>query len=603
MGLLQVQDLEVTYHPPRQAPVTGVRGVSLGLEADEFVGVVGESGSGKSTLIYALARLLPPRAEISRGRVLWKGVDWLALPPEELRRRRWQELSLVLQSSMNSLNPVLPVYEQFRDAILAHTHLSEAEIERRVEELFQLIKVDPRFRRAYPHELSGGMKQRVAIAMALVLKPELVLMDEPTTGLDVVVQRELLRDLRELQQQQGFSVLFVSHDLGTVLEVADRVLVMYAGRIVEDGTVKELLEHPLHPYTRALLDCYADPASERLRITYIPGQPPSPSSLPPGCPFAPRCPLVEEVCQQEPELSPVAAGRVACWVTQREHRLPLQESGAAYVEAHPLEGQGEPLLHLEEVSKTYRRGARKVQALDRVSLTLKEGWVTALVGESGSGKSTLARLITAVEVPDSGSIRFSSLEVPKLRGKALRAYRGQVQLVFQDPFAALNPVHTVLYTLLRPLINHRHLRGRQALEEVEALLEQVGLTPPQLFAHKRTHELSGGQAQRVVIARALAAGPRLLVADEPVSMLDVSIRAGILKLLDDLRRSRRFSLLYITHDLLSARLLTDEIVVLHHGRIVEQGPAQELARRPKDPYTQKLLDSIPNPRRSRVSGG
>lgn len=624
--LLAVESLTVTYRSKRQhTALTAVRDLSFAIEPGEFVGLVGESGSGKSTVAYALLRLLAGGGGVDQGKVCFDGQDLLTLPEAVLREVRWRDVSVVLQSSMNSLNPVITVRAQFRDAMRAHHQgpapLSEALARREVERLLRLVKIDPQFADAYPHELSGGMKQRVAIALALVLGPRLVIMDEPTTGLDVVVQHEILTDLRALQKEHGFAVLLISHDLGSVLEVADRVLVAYAGRIVEDRPVGELLERPLHPYTQALLDCYADPEAQDIRITYIPGQPPNMAALPSGCAFAPRCPNADARCRSG--LSPVSVptlegGRVACHHAFEVAPMagsgpsPLAGAGdeagprargsaATCVQAHPRDDtRREAVITVTDVSKTYRRRGHPVVALLHASLTLERGKVTALVGESGSGKSTLARMITGMERPDAGTIRFGELDITRLGRAGLRTYRRHVQMVFQDPFSALNPMNTVLYTLLRPLVNFAGLGRRDAVERAAALLSTVGLSPPEHFYEKRTGALSGGQAQRVVVAKALAAGPEVLIADEPVSMLDVSVRAGILRLLDDLRNRQGFTLLYITHDLLSARLLADDVVVLNRGEIVEQGPASQVIAHPQHEYTRLLLRSIPNPRRRRV---
>ena len=634
-ALLSVEDLTVTYRSKRRhTALTAVRNMSFTIQPGEFVGLVGESGSGKSTVANAVLRLLAGGGRVEGGQVVFDGQDLLALDPERLRTIRWRDISVVLQSSMNSLNPVATILAQFRDAIRAHhegrSPISESFVREEVERLLRLVKIDPRFATAYPHELSGGMKQRVSLALALVLRPKLVVMDEPTTGLDVVVQHEILTDLRALQREREFAVLLISHDLGTVLEVADRVLVAYAGGIAEDRPAGALLRSPLHPYTRALLDCYADPEAERIRITYIPGQPPNMAALPPGCPFAERCPDVEPRCQAgapPPAVRTPDGGWVACHSAadtlvaaaampgreeaaspsadgvqaRKPSSSPRSRSAAAYVEAHTGEagktGRAQPVITVADLAKSYRRRGRLVVAVQGASFTLNEGQVTALVGESGSGKSTLARLVTGMERPDRGSVRYLDREVSHLTRGGLKNYWGHVQMVFQDPFSALNPMNTVLYTVERPLRNYQGLSRRMAEVRAAELLETVGLSPAEHFFHKRTGELSGGQAQRVVVAKALAAAPDVLIADEPVSMLDVSIRAGILHLLDDLRSREGFTLLYITHDLLSARLLADEVIVLSHGEIVEQGPAAQVIGHPKHAYTQLLLRSIPNPRR------
>ncbi|GCE22009.1 ABC transporter ATP-binding protein [Dictyobacter kobayashii] len=608
MALLEVENLDVTYATKQRPPLFAVRNVSFELKAGEFVGLVGESGSGKSTLGNAILQLLLPPGRITAGNVRFEGKDLTSISEEELRQMRWRDFSTVFQSSMNSLNPVTRIEAQFRDVMKEKSDLSNEQIRERTAELLQMVKIDPSFMRFYPHELSGGMKQRVALA----LKPRFVLLDEPTTGLDVLVQKEIIQNLRELQRQQGFAVLFISHDLGTVLEVSDRILVMYAGEVVEDAPKSGMLKHPIHPYTHGLLGSYADPAAEDVAISYIPGRPPDLTRPPKACPYAPRCPEAIQICRQSaPKLVQMWDGKAACHVAQMqwESREEVRDRGladgpklkdAAFSEAtshKALKLEGDEVLRVENIGKVYQRriGFKKssVVAVDDVSFNLRAGHVTGLVGQSGSGKTTIARLITGTEHPSSGSIWFGKTQVNNVRGRALHDYRKHVQYVFQDPFSALNPAHTIQYLLMRPLLNYGRVNAARARQQVRDLLETVGLSPAEQFENKRPHQLSGGQRQRVVVARALAPDPDIIIADEPISMLDVSIRAEILQLLDKLVRERRIAMLYITHDLLSARLLSDEILVLHHGKVVEQGTAQNVIRHPSDEYTRLLLEAIP----------
>jgi peptide/nickel transport system ATP-binding protein len=398
-------------------------------------------------------------------------------------------------------------------------------------------------------ELSGGMRQRVSIALALSLEPKLMIFDEPTTALDVLVQHAVMNTIRELQASERFTAVLISHDLGMVLEVTERVMVMHEGVIVEDNAAAAILAAPQHPYTQMLLSHYGDPRAE---VVEVPG-------------------LAARKTQG-------AASTAA--ITSR--------AGRAAREAIVVSG----------VSKTYpppRRGEAPVHAVSDVSFTLEPGASMALVGASGSGKSTIAKMITGVERPTSGTISFGAMQVDTIKRRSLKRLHTEVQMVFQDPYAALNPLHTVEYILTRPILNFSKRRGLDARRRMLELLETVGLTPVEQFAARLPHQLSGGQRQRVVIARALASDPQVIIADEPVSMLDVSLRAGVLALLDSLRETWGVSMLYITHDLLSARLVTDQIMVLNRGAVVEEGPTASVLQNPRDDYTIRLLEAIPHP--------
>ena len=621
MALIEVEDFSVSYVTKHRPTNPAVRNVTFEIGEGEIVGLVGESGSGKSTLGNAMIRLIDPPGQIVGGAVRYQGKDLTHLSEEQLRPLRWTEISTVFQSSMESLNPVLRIEAQFADVIRYHDRrLSSQAIQERIAELLRLVEIDASFMHHYPHELSGGMKQRVALALALALQPRFVLLDEPTTGLDVVVQKQILTRLRALQQEQGFAVLLISHDLGTVLEFSDRILVMYAGELVETRTAHDMLRAPQHPYSRGLIGSYADPRDEHIQISYIPGRPPDLTRPHQGCLFAPRCVDVIDKCRVEaPALLPLYDGQVACHVAmmravEQQSRPAAGDTrreasaGTVFVPRSVTEPAtsgtlderaGKVALRVDNVTKTYRRrrGFQRTSftAVDDVSLDLVAGQVTALVGQSGSGKSTIAKLITGIERPTSGRVEFGDIRVDQLRGRTLRDYRSNVQMVFQDPFSALNPLLTIRYILSRPLVNYRGLHGKELEARVLELLESVGLTPPEHYADLLPHQLSGGQRQRIVIARALAPEPHILIADEPISMLDVSIRAEILQLLSRLIADRQIAMLYITHDLLSARLISDRVLVLNQGRIVEAGDVLSVIRNPHDPYTRLLLDSIPRP--------
>ncbi|HXH33822.1 MAG TPA: ABC transporter ATP-binding protein [Plantibacter sp.] len=569
-ALLEVRDLSVVYESTGAAPVQAVDHVSFSVGAGEFIGLVGESGSGKSTLGFAATRLQKPPARINGGQIFFGGKDIRELGDEELRSQRQGGFAMVLQSGMNALNPVRTIRNHFVDIFKAHGHVSRDRWDARMTELVEKVGLTPQVLARFPGELSGGMRQRVSIALALSLEPRLMVFDEPTTALDVLVQHAIMDTITELQQAEGFTAILISHDLGVVLEATQRVLVMHEGRIVEDAPSRDILERPQDPYTKMLLSHYADP---RAAVVELPG-------------------------------FPSRANRGTGPVSGTTTSVPTAVSASSESgKASSREGRSaESAIIVDGVSKIYpppRRGESAVTAVDDVTFTLEPGQSLALVGASGSGKSTIAKLITGIEKPTSGTVRFGDLDVAKLNRKGIRDLHKNVQMIFQDPYAALNPLHTVEYTLTRPVVNFTGLRGDAARKRVLELLETVGLSPVEQFAAKLPHQLSGGQRQRVVIARALASDPQVLIADEPVSMLDVSLRAGVLALLEDLREQWGVSMLYITHDLLSARLVTDNIMVLNQGRVVERGETAYVLQHPQDPYTIELLDAVPNPARAK----
>ena len=550
MELLRVENLSVEYDSPDQEPVKAVEDVSFSLDQGEFVGLVGESGSGKSTLGFAVTRLSKPPARISKGRVLFGGKDITTLSQEELRRQRCGGFAMVLQSGMNALNPVRTVRKHFVDIYKAHGNVEKKDYEAHSRQLVEKVGLQDSVLNAYPGELSGGMRQRVSISLALALEPKLMVFDEPTTALDVLVQHEVMGTIRELQKQEGFTAILISHDLGVVLESTQRVLVMHNGRIVEDAPSERILTDPQDDYTKMLLSHYGDPRAEHVSV--------------PGL---------------KPRDEAAASGSV----------------GGTPPQADDEEDMTVTVTGVSKIYPSRKRGEDSVTAVDNVSFTLSPGQSLALVGASGSGKSTIAKMLTGVERPTSGNITLGGRRVDQMkRRKDLRSLRSDIQMIFQDPYSALNPLHTVEYTLTRPILNYTNLRGDDARRRMLELLDTVGLTPVEQYAAKLPHQLSGGQRQRVVIARALASNPHVLVADEPVSMLDMTLRAGILALLDDLRVRLNVSMLYITHDLLSARLITDSIMVLNKGTVVERGQTAQVLQHPENDYTIKLLDSIPS---------
>jgi len=528
--VLDVRDLTIVYDTA-DGEVTAVDGVTFRIHRHETFGLAGESGSGKSTIANAILGLLGGNGRIASGSILFEGRDVSELSGEALRAFRWKSVSMVFQSAMNALNPVMTVGEQITDVLTTHESVSRADARERAKELLELVGIAPERITAYPHELSGGMRQRAVIAIALALNPALLLMDEPTTALDVVVQQEIIQKITELQSRFGFAILFITHDLSLMVEITQRLAVMRHGQIVEAGASREVYARPEHPYTRQLVEAFP----------------------------------------------------------------PLARIDGMHESAH-----GDDLvLAVRGLRKRFVTGAAfrrsVVDAVDGVDFDLHRGEIMALVGESGSGKSTIARLLARLESVTGGTVLLNGRDILATEPRrASRAYRGVVQMVFQDPFGSLNPVHRVRHFLSRAILMHGGPReGIDA--RLQELMASVELDSALLDRHP--HELSGGQRQRVALARALAADPQVILADEPTSMLDVSLRHGVLSLMKRLRDERGISILFITHDLASARYVADTTIVMLRGRFVEGGTSHEVLSDPRHPYTQLLLEASPDPTR------
>ncbi len=601
--VLAIRSLAVTFSGAGR-PVPAVRGVDLTVHEGEVLGIVGESGSGKSVTALAAAGLLPPNARIT-GSVRLSGEEVVGAPPVLLRRLRGQDIGVIFQDPSTTLNPLLPVGRQITEGEVAHGRLGAADAPARAEALLREVEIaDPANRaRQYPHQFSGGMRQRAVIAMAMAGRPKLIIADEPTTALDVTVQAQVLDLLARRQKETGAAVVLITHDLGVVAEVAHRVAVMYGGRIVETGTVREIFSHPRHPYTAALLRSAPRIDATAGRLDPIPGQPPTPTDLPPGCSFSPRCALGAERdrCRaEEPALRQLGPGRSAACHFAEELAAPAPSAPATAAPPSMAEGAAAPLLTVENLVVHFpiragllRRVVRTVRAVDGVSLSIAPGETLGLVGESGCGKTTTGRAIMGLVPMSGGRITFDGAVISGLGRGALRPVRRRMQYVFQDPYSSLNPMLTVGDAIAEPLRIHGLYDEMGGARWIARLFEMVGLSPS--VAHRLPREFSGGQKQRIGIARALALRPQLLILDEPVASLDVSIQAQIVNLLQDLQRELRLAYLFIAHDLSVVKHISDRVAVMYLGRIVEESTKPVLYRSPVHPYTQALLSAVPVP--------
>lgn len=608
--ILQIKELTVAYYHRRQW-LNAVRDFSLDIPAGQTCGLVGESGSGKSTIALAIMRYLQG-GKIQQGQIEFDGRNLLALPESEMRQVWGAQIALVPQDPLSALNPSIRIGEQLAEILRHHNQLPAGQANQRALELLGMVRVpDPqRVANSYPHQISGGMQQRVMIAAALSTEPKLMILDEPTTALDVTTQATILDLFRDLIRQRGTAALYVTHNLGVVARICDRVVVLYAGELVEDAPTTDLFRRPLHPYTQGLLDSVPQVGNNKgqNRLQAIPGRIPALESRPAGCLYAARCPLVLPRCHQErPALETVADGRrVRC------HRWPEIAAGqvtarlthiAATTQTSPVPA-GAPVLTVADLAVHFQlrrsiadlltgRAAPQVKAVDGVDLTIQPAKTLGLVGESGSGKTTLARAVIGLEEKTAGQMSLLANELPSgLPGRG-REILGQLQIVFQNPAEALNPYLTIGETLRRPLMALLGQNRAEADKNVQTLLAAVRL--PAGYAQRLPDQLSGGEKQRVAIARAFAANPALLIGDEPVSALDVSVQASILNLLNELQQERQNAILFISHDLAVVGYLADEIAVIYVGRLLEFGKATDLFQPPYHPYTEALLSAIPNP--------
>jgi peptide/nickel transport system ATP-binding protein len=603
--LLELQGLRTQFTIGGEV-ANAVDGLTLRVRPGEPLGIVGESGSGKSVTALSILRLLGGVHTLS-GRVLFKGQDVLAMSPQQLRALRGADISMIFQDPMTSLNPVIKIGRQLVEGMQVHGRFTGKEAQARALDLLKRMGISSpeRVMNGYAHELSGGMRQRVMLAIGFANKPQLILADEPTTALDVTVQAQILDLLKEVSRESGTAVILISHDLGVIANVCTRVAVMYGGEVVEEGPTQDLLTNPQHPYTWALLNAAphidSEPNADR-HLPSIGGMPPDILAMPTGCRFAARCRYRIDQCAEHPDLLELSPGRLSrCWVTQQGGVLGEADvrTGTAAAAAAAPAVEREVLVEVAGLVKHFDvRGDglftahRKFRAVDGVDFSIYRGEMVGLVGESGCGKSTVARLLTRLHTPTAGSIRYEGTEIAQAGAAELRPMRRRMQMIFQDPYASLNPRMTVAQILREPILFHGLARdGAEADRQVGELLDRVGLAARS--ASKFPHEFSGGQRQRIGIARALAVRPELIIADEPIAALDVNIQAQIINLLVDLQAEMHLTCLFIAHDLAVVRHISDRILVMYLGVIVESGASFDLFNRPLHPYTKSLISAIP----------
>ncbi|MFO1050226.1 MAG: ABC transporter ATP-binding protein [Geminicoccaceae bacterium] len=594
-NLLEVRGLSVDFMTAA-GPVHALREVDLDVPRGRILGIVGESGSGKSTVIWAVTRLLARNAAVRAGRIAYAGREVLAFPQPELERFRSEDVSVVFQDPMSSQIPVLSYARQTADIQYRRADRTAAERRAAAVALMRRVGIpDPEERiLQYPHQFSGGMRQRAGIAMALLTDPALLIADEPTTALDVTMEAQIILLLRQLKEELDATVVVVSHNLGLIAELCDEVVVLYAGEVLERGGIDRIFATPAHPYTRALLEC--DPARVppgARRLPVVPGTVPDLRAPPRGCVFQPRCAAAEAVCGEvRPDDRVLAADHSArCHLLGRLPRT----SAAARAGTGRRRATGETVIEASGIGIRFRTpGAAvpHVSAVVDVSLAVHGGETVALVGESGSGKTTFAKALIGLLAVTEGSIRFLDRDVTRLGEAGWRRVRRQIAMMFQDPVGSLSPRQSVRRLLAEPMRIHG-AAAAEAERTAERLLEMVGL--PRDFLDRYPHELSGGQARRVGVARALAMRPRLVIADEPTAGLDVSVQGEILNLMDDLQREQGLSYLVITHNLPVVRHIADRIGIMYLGRLVEFGDAEAVFSAPAHPYTQALIEGVPQP--------
>ncbi|KOX95334.1 dipeptide ABC transporter ATP-binding protein [Halorubrum tropicale] len=609
MSLLEVNNLEITYRTAEE-DVHAVNDVSFSIGEQDNYGLVGESGCGKSTIAKTILGLLDDNGEIEAGNVQFKGRDLVDLSEKEWQDVRWEEIAYIPQSAMDSLDPVMTVGAQIRQAIRKHRDDSKSKADERVAEVFEIVGLDPARTSDYPHEFSGGMRQRVTIAMALALDPDLIIADEPTTGLDVIVQDKIINKLLEIQDEVDSSMLLITHDVGVVAETCDEVSVLYGGKVMEQGATYDVFQNPTNPYTMGLQNSFPEVDEFDKQAISIPGSLPELTEEPTECVFRNRCPFSTEECADgHPPLTANEGQLSACYHTDeardmREAADDAETWGIDIAEDRETSGDtGDVILETNGLEKWFKQSQSiidsfsgtepdYVKAVNGVDLTVREGEILGVAGESGCGKSTLGEVIAALQPRTGGDIHVDGTPVDDLLEESTKKFRSQVQFIFQDPFDSLNPRQRVKDAVSEPLKIQGH--DKETINRrVRETVSDVGLNPPEKYLDRKPAQLSGGERQRVAIAQALVLEPKLLICDEPASMLDVSLKANILNILREMADERDIGIVYISHDLASLTQIANRLAVMYLGEVIEIGKTREVVQDSKHPYAASLLAASP----------
>lgn len=602
--LLEVRNLTTAFDGDHGRSIS-VDHVNFHVDQGEVVCIVGESGCGKSVTSLSMMGLLGQGGTVTEGSVLFDGKDLLTMQEKELDQIRGNRMAMIFQDPLTSLNPVFTIGNQMMESICVHLHLSKAEAAARAESLLARVGMpDPKgVMKKYPHTLSGGMRQRVMIAMALCCDPQLLIADEPTTALDVTIQAQIMQLLKELQEERKMAMILITHDIGVVANMADRVLVMYAGQIIESAKSETIFQKPEHPYTKALLNTVPTIRDDAERkLVSIPGMVPEQYDQIMGCRFADRCVYAQEACkevQTEVELGNHHMVRCA-FTAEKAKKIAAASSALETDQAAKEHSKDQVLVQVDHLKKYYpikggiiTHTLGNIHAVDDVTLSIYEGETLGLVGESGCGKSTLGRVLVGLEAPTDGKILYQGRDLAARGKKEMQQIRTDLQMVFQDPYSSLNPRKHIYEILAQPMLYHHRTTKETLDRDLNRLLDMVGL--PRQVLGRYPHEFSGGQRQRIGIARALSLNPKFIVCDEPVSALDVSIQAQILNLLKSLQKELNLTLLFVGHGLGAVNYVSDRIAVMYLGKIVEIGEAKEVFGNPMHPYTQALMAAVPVP--------